>query len=74
MKLYLVMRKNCATLPINCVDWLGSNQQAGVRAYLRLKDAWDSIYETKYPGLYRVVTFDTRDRGKDGRRKSSWTT
>lgn len=70
MKIYILMRKNSATLPINVVGWLGTSLDVGFEAYYRKKDA---KRENKVRGnRYRIVTFKTDDKGKDARKRETW--
>lgn len=70
MKIYVLMRKNSATLPINIANWLGSSLDVGFEAYYRRKDA---VRENKARGdRYRIVTFTTDDKGKDARKNETW--
>lgn len=71
MKIYAVMHTNCKTSWRGISQWVGHHTDEGFTAFIRRKDAQfvanqcNAQYDSD---LYRVVTFETDDTGKDGRK------
>ena len=74
MKIYVVMHANCKTSWRGIAQWRETHTDDGFVAYLRLKDAKrvvdrvNTLYKTD---LWRVVTFETDDVGKDARERKN---